>query len=229
VVNAFQDGVLFTLGRVDHEPLKPGLHCINPVVQELYLIDKRTQSIDVPQQTIMTKDTVSATIDCIIYIRVVDTLKAVLKVQQYVRSTYDLASSVIRGVMGKHTLDTILKEKKIIAEAVAQELQGPTDEWGIFVEMVEVRNVTIPANMQRAMATEAESEREKAAQLIDAQGEFEASAKLAEAASVLEKTEGTMQLRYLQTLSNIATEQKSTILFPIPLKISEGLLPRTAT
>jgi len=224
VVRAFEEGILFTLGRVDHKPLPAGIHCINPMVQELLLIDKRTRSIDVPQQTIMTKDTVCATIDCIVYIRVKDALKAVLEVQAYTRSTYDLASSMIRGVMGRHTLDEILRERIKIATELATELQGPTDKWGITVERVEIRSVTIPQSMQRAMATEAESDREKAAQIIDAQAEFEASATLAEAAKVLSSQKGTLQLRYLQTLSNIATEQKSTTFFPIPMRMGEGII-----
>jgi regulator of protease activity HflC (stomatin/prohibitin superfamily) len=219
VVTEYERGVLFRFGR-QIGVLNPGLNLIFPMgIDFVKIIDLRTFTIDVPKQEVITKDNVPILVDAVVYFNVFDAVLAVIKVADYVRSTSLLGQTILRSVLGQHDLDEMLSKRTELNEILKQLLDEATDPWGIKVTAVEIKAVELAESMKRAMARQAEAERERRAKVIAADGEFQASEKLAGAAKVLETQPASIQLRYLQTLTEIAVEKNSTILFPLPIEL----------
>jgi regulator of protease activity HflC (stomatin/prohibitin superfamily) len=219
VITEYERGVLFRLGR-QKLILGPGFNFIFPLgIDKVRKIDMRTFTIDVPKQEVITKDNVPMLVDAVVYFNVFDPSLAVTKVANYVQSTSLLGQTILRSVLGQHELDEILSKRTELNEMLRAQLDAPTDPWGIKVSAVEMKAVELPESMKRAMAKQAEAERERRAKIIAAEGEFQASEKLAQAAGVIAQQPSALQLRYLQTLSEISVEKNSTIVFPLPLEI----------
>jgi regulator of protease activity HflC (stomatin/prohibitin superfamily) len=223
VVQEYERGVIFRLGRLVGAR-GPGLIFLIPGIERMKKVDLRVITMDVPSQEAITRDNVTVKVNAVIYFKVVHPENAVVKVLDYVRATSLIAQTTLRSVLGQADLDTLLSERDQINQRLQQIIDEQTDAWGIKVSAVEVRDVELPQTMQRAMARQAEAEREKRAKIIHAQGEFEASQQLAAAAQVIGSQPATLQLRYLQTLTEIATEKNSTIIFPLPIDLLAGLL-----
>ncbi len=219
VITEYERGVLFRLGR-QKLILGPGFNFIFPLgIDKVRKIDMRTFTIDVPKQEVITKDNVPMLVDAVVYFNVFDPALAVNKVANYVQSTSLLGQTILRSVLGQHELDEILSKRTELNEMLRSQLDAPTDPWGIKVTAVEMKAVELPESMKRAMAKQAEAERERRAKIIAADGEFQASEKLAQAAGVIAQQPSALQLRYLQTLSEISVEKNSTIVFPLPLEL----------
>ena len=219
VITEYERGVLFRLGR-QKLILGPGFNFIFPLgIDKVRKIDMRTFTIDVPKQEVITKDNVPMLVDAVVYFNVFDPSLAVTKVANFVQSTSLLGQTILRSVLGQHELDEILSKRTELNEMLRSQLDAPTDPWGIKVTAVEMKAVELPESMKRAMAKQAEAERERRAKVIAADGEFQASEKLAQAAGVIAQQPSALQLRYLQTLSEISIEKNSTLLFPMPLEI----------
>ncbi len=226
VLREYERGVVFRLGRIVGEPWGPGLVF---VLRPLYRMDRislRTVTMDVPAQDVITRDNVSVKVNAIVYFRVVDANKAVLTVENYLYATSQLAQTTLRSVLGEVELDDLLSKREELNERLQTILDESTDAWGIKVSMVEVKTVDLPAEMQRAMARQAEAEREKRAKIIHAEGEYQAAERLLDAAKTLAGEPIAIQLRYLSTLTEIGMEQNSTIVFPIPMDILGPILNR---
>jgi regulator of protease activity HflC (stomatin/prohibitin superfamily) len=223
VVKEYERGVIFRLGRVEGGPKGPGLFILLPVVDRMVKIDLRTVTLDVPPQEIITRDNVPARVTAVIYFRVVDPNKSVLEVENHVLATSQIAQTTLRSVLGQKNLDDLLTNREGINEELQKIIDEQTEPWGIKVSVVEVKDVEIPQNMQRAMARQAESERERRAKIIAAEGEYQASERLRQAADRLESPTA-LQLRLFQTMGEIATEQNSTIILPIPLDLFKPFL-----
>ncbi len=221
----YQRGVIFRLGRVN-PPKGPGLFFIIPVVDRVVRVDLRTLTFDVPAQEVITKDNVPARVNAVAYFRVVDPSKSVVEVQNYVMATSQIAQTTLRSVLGQSDLDHLLTERDKLNARLQEIIDEQTEPWGVKVSIVEIKDVEIPASMQRAMARQAEAERERRAKVIAAEGEYQASEKLEQAAVVLSKTPAAIQLRYLQTLVEVAAEKNSTTLFPIPIDLIEPFLKK---
>jgi len=219
----YQRGVMFRLGRLS-PPKGPGIFLIIPIVDRVVRVDLRTITFEVPAQEVITKDNVPAKVNAVAYFRVVDPSKAVVDVQNYVLATSQIAQTTLRSVLGQSDLDHLLTERDKLNARLQEIIDEQTEPWGVKVSVVEIKDVEIPPNMQRAMARQAEAERERRAKVIAAEGEFQASEKLAQAAEVLSKNPAAIQLRYLQTLAEIATEKNSTTVFPIPIDLIEPFL-----
>jgi regulator of protease activity HflC (stomatin/prohibitin superfamily) len=218
ILNEYERAVIFRLGRLI--PTKgPGIIFIIPVIDKVVRISLRLVTLDVPPQDVITKDNVSIKVNAVIYYRVMDANKSIVEVENYAYATSQLAQTTLRSVCGQAELDELLAEREKISIHLQEILDKDTDPWGIKVSKVEVKHIDLPPEMQRAMAKQAEAERERRAKVIHADGEFQASAKLSEAAQVISKDPTALQLRYLQTLSEIATEKNSTMLFPIPIDL----------
>ncbi len=223
VLKEYQRGVVFRLGKVIG--LKgPGLVLVFPIIDVLKKVDLRIITMDVPPQDIITRDNVSVKVNAVAYYRVMDPKKAVLEVTNYMYATNQLAQTTLRSVLGETTLDQLLAERDEINGKLQDILDRMTDPWGIKVTAVEVKHVDLPVEMQRVMAKEAEAERDRRSKVIRADAEFQASKKLSEAAQVIEQHPVALQLRYLQTLGEIATENNSTIAFPIPIELMKPFL-----
>ncbi len=226
ILREYERGVVFRLGRIVGEPWGPGLIFI---VRPLYRMDRislRTVTMDVPAQDVITRDNVSVKVNAIIYFRVVDANRAVLSVESYLYATSQVAQTTLRSVLGEVELDDLLSKREQLNERLQSILDESTDTWGIKVSMVEVKTVDLPPEMQRAMARQAEAEREKRAKIIHAEGEYQAAERLLQAAQTLAQEPTAMQLRYLSTLTEIGMEQNSTIVFPIPIDLLGGLLKK---
>jgi regulator of protease activity HflC (stomatin/prohibitin superfamily) len=221
----YQRGVIFRLGRLG-PPKGPGIFLIIPIVDRVVRIDLRTITFDVPAQEVITKDNVPAKVNAVAYFRVVDPSKAVVEVQNYIIATSQIAQTTLRSVLGQSDLDHLLTERDKLNARLQEIIDEQTEPWGVKVSVVEIKDVEIPPNMQRAMARQAEAERERRAKVIAAEGEFQASEKLAQAAEILSRNPAAIQLRYLQTLAEIATEKNSTTVFPIPIDLIEPFLKR---
>jgi regulator of protease activity HflC (stomatin/prohibitin superfamily) len=221
----YQRGVVFRLGRLI-QPKGPGFFLIIPVIDRVVRVDLRTITMDVPAQEVITKDNVPAKVNAVAYFRVVDPSKSVVQVQNYIMATSQIAQTTLRSVLGQSDLDHLLTERDKLNARLQEIIDEQTEPWGVKVSIVEIKDVEIPAGMQRAMARQAEAERERRAKVIAAEGEFQASEKLQQAAEVLSKTPAAIQLRYLQTLAEIATEKNSTTLFPIPIDLIEPFLKK---
>ncbi|MGE5530429.1 MAG: slipin family protein [Patescibacteria group bacterium] len=219
IITEYERGVLFRFGR-QKALLGPGLNLIFPMgIDAVRRIDLRTFTIDVPKQEVITKDNVPVLVDAVVYFNVFDPILAVVKVADYVKSTSLLGQTILRSVLGQHDLDEMLSKRGELNDVLKDLLDVATDPWGIKVTAVEIKAVELPESMKRAMARQAEAERERRAKVIAADGEFQASEKLTEAARVIGEHPAAIQLRYLQTLSEIAIEKNSTVLFPLPIEV----------
>lgn len=218
VVNQYERGVVLTLGRFTGVR-QPGLRVIVPIFQRLIRVDVRSTPIDVPKQEVITKDNVTAGVDAVVYLRVIDPAKAVLETTNYIYATSQFAQAALRDVTGNFELDELLSKREEISQQIKVIVDQQTDQWGIDVEAVKIQNIELPADMKRAMAKQAEAERERRSNIINAEGEKAAAATLAEAARIIATTPGALNLRTLNTIERISTEpsQKTTMLFPIEL------------
>jgi len=221
----YERGVVFRLGRF--ATVKgPGLRFIIPVVDRLIKVSLRTVAMDVPPQDVITKDNVSVKVNAVVYFRVLHPEKALIEVENYLYATSQLAQTSLRSVLGQAELDELLSHRERINQQLQEILDRQTDPWGVKVSNVEIKHVDLPSEMQRAMARQAEAERERRSKVIHAEGEFQASQKLAEAAEIISSQTGALQLRFLQTLTEVATEKNSTIIFPVPLDLLKPFLKR---
>jgi regulator of protease activity HflC (stomatin/prohibitin superfamily) len=218
VVKEYERGVIFRLGRVRGGPKGPGLFILLPSVDKMVKVDLRTVTMDVPPQDVITRDNVPARVNAVVYFRVIDPNKSVLEVENHVLATSQISQTTLRSVLGQKDLDDLLTNREQINEELQTIIDEQTDPWGIKVSVVEVKDVEIPQNMQRAMARQAESERERRAKIIAAEGEYQASERLRQAADRLESPTA-LQLRLFQTMGEIAVNQNSTIILPIPLDL----------
>lgn len=226
ILNEYERGVVFRFGRIT-PPRGPGLRLIIPFVEELRRVDIRTITMDVPEQDIITRDNVSVKVNAVLYFKVVEVVKAVNEVENYTFATSQLAQTTLRSVCGEYKLDDLLNKRETINVRIAEILDNATDPWGIKVEMVEIKHIDLPENMRRVMGQEAEAERERRAKIINAEGEYQASQRLAEAARVLATEPSAMQLRYLQTLREIAAENNSTTIFPLPVELLSSFIRKS--
>ncbi|MCD6329674.1 MAG: slipin family protein [Candidatus Cloacimonetes bacterium] len=225
VVREYERGVVFRLGRLLRAK-GPGLFLLIPFIDRMVKIELRTVTMDVPPQDIITRDNVPVKVNAVVYFRVINPEDAVVKIENYVQATSQIAQTTLRNILGKSELDELLSERDKISIELQRVIDDQTDPWGIKVSVVEVKDVELPSTMQRAMARQAEAERERRAKIIHAEGELQASKQLAEAAKVLAQNPASIQLRYLQTLNEIATEKNSTIVFPLPIDLIQGFLDR---
>ncbi len=215
ILREYERGVVFMLGRF-WKVKGPGLIIIIPGLQQMVRVDLRTVVFDVPSQDVISRDNVSVKVNAVVYFRVVDPAKSILQVENYMNATSQLSQTTLRAVLGKHELDEMLAERETLNVDIQQALDAQTDAWGIKVSNVEIKHVDIDESMVRAIAKQAEAERERRAKVIHAEGELQASEKLLAAADILSRKPQAMQLRYLQTLSNIAGDKTNTIVFPVP-------------
>jgi regulator of protease activity HflC (stomatin/prohibitin superfamily) len=224
ILNEYERGVVFRLGRLRAREIGPGLVFLIPIVDRMVRVSLRTVVDDVPPQDVITRDNVSVKVNAVIYFRVFDPRKAILEIENYRYATSQLSQTMLRSVLGQHEMDELLSQRDKLNTKLQLDLDRDTDPWGIKVSRVEVKHIDLPSEMQRAMARQAEAEREKRAKVIHAEGELQASQSLANAADMMGKNPVTLQLRYLQTLTEIATEKNSTIIFPVPVDLLRGLL-----
>jgi regulator of protease activity HflC (stomatin/prohibitin superfamily) len=225
IMNEYERGVIFRLGRLIASK-GPGIIFLIPLIDKLQRMSLRLITLDVPPQDVITKDNVSVKVNAVLYYRVMDPNKAVVEVADYAYATSQLAQTTLRSVCGQAELDELLAEREKISIRLQETLDKDTDPWGIKVSKVELKHIDLPPEMQRAMAKQAEAERERRAKVIHAEGEFQASQKLSEAAVIISKDPAALQLRYLQTLSEISTENNSTILFPIPIDLFKPFMKK---
>jgi regulator of protease activity HflC (stomatin/prohibitin superfamily) len=223
ILNEYERGVIFRLGKLLPQPKGPGVILVFRPIDRIVRISLRTVVLDVPPQDIISRDNVSVKVNAVVYFRVLDPAKAVVEVENYMYATSQLAQTTLRSVLGQAELDDLLAERDRLNQQLQQILDSQTDPWGIKVSAVEVKHVDLPQDMQRAMARQAEAEREKRAKIIHAEGELIASEKLAQAAAIIDREPAAITLRYLQTLSDIAAEQNSTIIFPLPIDLTRML------
>ena len=224
ILKEYERGVTFWLGRLAKEPKGPGLVLIFWPFETMVRISLRTIVHDVPSQDIITRDNVSVKVNAVVYFRVVDPSRAVVQVENYLYATSQLAQTTLRSVLGQAVLDELLSEREKLNIELQKVIDEHTNPWGIKVSLVEVKQVDLPIEMQRAMAKQAEAEREKRAKIIHAEGEKQAATALSEAAAIIGREPATLQLRYLQTLTEIASEKNSTILFPLPIELMKAFL-----
>ncbi|HDS09340.1 MAG TPA: slipin family protein [Firmicutes bacterium] len=218
VLKEYERGVIFRLGRCIG--IKgPGLIFLWPVIDKMMKVSTRTIAMDVPPQDVITKDNVTIKVNAVVYFRVINAMNAIVEVENFLYATSQLAQTSLRTILGEHELDSILAEQKKITISLQEKIDRDTDPWGIKVTLVEVKHIDLPVELQRAMAKQAEAEREKRAKIINADGEFQAAEKLSEAAAIIERHKSALQLRYLQTLKEIAAENNSTTIFPIPIDL----------
>jgi len=222
ILREYERGVVFQLGRF-WGVKGPGLVIIIPGLQQMVRVDLRTVVLDVPTQDVISRDNVSVKVNAVIYFRVVDPAKAIIEVENFFEATSQLAQTTLRAVLGKHELDDMLAERERLNIDIQQVLDAATDAWGIKVANVEIKHVDLDESMVRAIARQAEAERERRAKVIHAEGELQASEKLMQAAHVLAQQPGAMQLRYMQTLSALAGDKSSTIVFPLPIELLTGM------
>jgi len=223
IVTEFERGVIFRLGRLVGAR-GPGLFLIIPFVDRMIKVDLRIITLDVPPQDVITKDNVTVRVNAVVYFRVVDPESSVVKVLDFIRATSQISQTTVRNVLGQSELDELLSERESLNQRLQKIIDEHTDPWGVKVSTVEIKDVELPETMRRSMAAQAEAERERRAKIIHADGEFQASQRLADAGAIIASQPTTLQLRYLQTLSDIATEKNSTILFPIPIDLFTAFL-----
>ena len=218
ILKEYERGVLFRFGRL-RGTKGPGIFLIIPFVDKIVKVDLRTVTMDVPPQDVITRDNVPVKVNAVIYFRVLDPEKSVVKIEKYILATSQIAQTTLRSILGQAELDDLLARREKINQELQKIIDEQTDPWGIKVSMVEIKDVELPQSIQRAFARQAEAERERRAKIIGAEGEFQASEKLSDAAAILSEHPVSVQLRFLQTLKEIATEQNSTIVFPIPIDL----------
>jgi regulator of protease activity HflC (stomatin/prohibitin superfamily) len=224
VAREYERGVIFRLGRLLPEPKGPGLFILIPVVDRMVRVDLRTITLNVPPQEVITKDNVPVRVNAVAYFRIVEPKNAIVQVENFMVATSQIAQTTLRSVLGQHQLDELLSERDKINQILQGIIDEATSPWGIKVSVVEVKDVEIPSGMQRAMARQAEAERERRAKVIAAEGEFQASERLKDAAHIMAQEPITVQLRYLQTLLEIGSANNSTIVFPIPVDLLQPFL-----
>src|SRR5213083_2202863 len=223
VAREYERGIIFRLGRLLPEPKGPGLFILIPVVDRMVRVDLRTITLNIPPQEVITKDNVPVRVNAVAYFRIVAPKDAIVQIENFMAATSQIAQTTLRSVLGQHQLDELLSERVKINAILQEIIDEATGPWGIKVSIVEVKDVEIPSNMQRAMARQAEAERERRAKIINAEGEFQAAERLKDAAAVMSQEPITVQLRYLQTLLEIGSANNSTIVFPIPIDILTAL------
>ncbi|MDI6912074.1 SPFH domain-containing protein [Nocardioides sp.] len=228
IVKEYERGVMFRLGRL-RGPLGPGLCVVLPGVDKLYRVDLRVVALTIPPQEVITRDNVPARVNAVVLFRVVDPVQSVMVVENHAVATSQIAQTTLRSVVGRADLDTLLAHRADLNEDLAQSIAAQTGPWGVEVEVVEIKDVEIPEAMQRAMAREAEAERERRAKVINARGELQASRELRDAAVTLSEAPASLQLRYLQTLLELGADQNSTVVFPIPIDIVSPFLEAMRT
>jgi regulator of protease activity HflC (stomatin/prohibitin superfamily) len=227
VAREYERGVIFRLGRLKSPPKGPGLFLLIPVVDKMVRVDLRTVTLNVPPQEVITKDNVPVRVNAVAYFRIIDPEKAIVQVENFMVATSQIAQTTLRSVLGQHVLDELLSERDKINAILQQIIDEATSPWGVKVSIVEVKDVEIPTGMQRAMARQAEAERERRAKVIAAEGEFQASQKLREAADVMSGNAITLQLRFLQTMLEMSSERSSTIILPLPIELFRPLVEGT--
>jgi regulator of protease activity HflC (stomatin/prohibitin superfamily) len=226
ILNEYERGVIFRLGRVLGAPKGPGLIILIPVIDRMVKVSLRTVVLDIPPQDVITKDNVSIKVNAVVYFRVIEPMRAIIDVENYLYATSQLSQTTLRSVLGQAELDDLLSHREKINERLQEILDTHTESWGIKVSNVEVKNVDLPQEMQRAIARQAEAERERRAKIIGAEGEYQAATKLSEASDILSRNPMALQLRYLQTLIEISTEKNSTIVFPIPIDLIKTFMDK---
>ena len=222
ILREYERGVVFRLGRLIGAK-GPGLIILIPIVDKLVKVDLRVITYDIPAQDVITKDNVSVKVNAVLYFQVTDANRSIVSVANFFEATSQIAQTTLRSVLGQVELDDLLAEREKINSELQRIIDEQTEPWGVKVSVVEVKNVDLPPEMIRAIAKQAEAERERRAKIIHAEGEFQAAQKLSEAATVISRAPGTMQLRFLQTLTEVATEKNSTLIFPVPIDILEGI------
>ena len=226
VAREYERGIVFRLGRLLPEPKGPGLFLLIPVVDRMVKVDLRTITLNIPPQDVITKDNVPAKVNAVAYFRIVQPKDAIVQIEDFMVASSQIAQTTLRSVLGQHLLDELLSERDKINAILQEIIDGQTAPWGIKVSIVEIKDVEIPSNMQRAMARQAEAERERRAKVINAEGEFQASERLRDAAAVMQAEPIAIQLRYLQTLVEIGSANATTIVFPAPIDLIRPLLER---
>ena len=226
VAREYERGVVFRLGRLIPNPKGPGLFVLIPIVDRMVRVDLRTITLQIPPQEVITKDNVPVRVNAVAYFRIVDPKSAVVQVENYMVATSQIAQTTLRSVLGQHSLDELLSEREKINTILQGIIDEQTAPWGIKISIVEVKDVEIPQGMQRAMARQAEAERERRAKVIAAEGEFQASERLKDAANVIEEHPVALQLRYLQTLLELGGSPSTTIVFPAPIDILKAFMPK---
>src|ERR671926_270102 len=224
VAREYERGIVFRLGRLLPEPKGPGLFLLIPIVDRMVKVDLRTITLNIPPQEVITKDNVPVRVNAVAYFRIVEPKAAIVQVENFMVATSQIAQTTLRSVLGQHVLDELLSEREKINTILQSIIDEATSPWGIKVSIVEVKDVEIPGGMQRAMARQAEAERERRAKIINAEGEFQASERLKDAALVIENHPIALQLRYLQTLLELGASQSTTIVFPAPIDILTSFL-----
>jgi regulator of protease activity HflC (stomatin/prohibitin superfamily) len=227
VAREYERGIVFRLGRLFPEPKGPGLFILIPIVDRMVKVDLRTITLNIPPQEVITKDNVPARVNAVAYFRIIEPKAAIVQIENFMVATSQIAQTTLRSVLGQHLLDELLSERDKINAILQEIIDEATSPWGIKVSIVEVKDVEIPSGMQRAMARQAEAERERRAKVINAEGEFQASERLKDAALVIEAHPIALQLRYLQTLLELGASQSTTIVFPAPLDLLKPFLDRS--
>ena len=227
VAREYERGIIFRLGRLLPEPKGPGLFILIPIVDRMVKVDLRTITLNIPPQEVITKDNVPVRVNAVAYFRIVEPKNAIVQVENFMVATSQIAQTTLRSVLGQHLLDELLSERDKINSILQEIIDEATSPWGIKVSIVEVKDVEIPSGMQRAMARQAEAERERRAKVIAAEGEFQASERLKDAALVIEQHPIALQLRYLQTLLELGSSASTTIVFPAPLDLIKPFLEKT--
>src|SRR6187397_3427671 len=222
VAREYERGIIFRLGRLLPAPKGPGLFLLIPVVDRMVKVDLRTITLNIPPQEVITKDNVPVRVNAVAYFRIVEPKAAIVQVENYMNATSQIAQTTLRSVLGQHVLDELLSEREKINSILQEIIDGQTAPWGIKISIVEVKDVEIPTGMQRAMARQAEAERERRAKIINSEGEYQAAEKLAQAADIISKNPATLQLRYLQTLLEMGVNNNTTIVFPLPIELFDA-------
>jgi regulator of protease activity HflC (stomatin/prohibitin superfamily) len=227
VAREYERGIIFRLGRLLPQPKGPGLFLLIPIVDRMVKVDLRTVTLNIPPQEVITKDNVPVRVNAVAYFRIVEPKNAIVQIENFMVATSQVAQTTLRSVLGQHLLDELLSERDKINSILQEIIDEATSPWGIKVSIVEVKDVEIPSGMQRAMARQAEAERERRAKVIAAEGEFQASERLKDAANVIEDHPVALQLRYLQTLLDLSGSPTTTIVFPVPIDLVQPFLERS--
>ncbi|HET6697390.1 MAG TPA: slipin family protein [Gaiellaceae bacterium] len=226
ITREYERGVIFRLGRLNSPPRGPGIFFLIPIVDKMVRVDLRTVTLNIPPQEVITKDNVPVRVNAVAYFRIIDPERAIVQVENYMVATSQIAQTTLRSVLGQHVLDELLSERDKINAILQEIIDEATSPWGIKVSIVEVKDVEIPSGMQRAMARQAEAERERRAKVIAAEGEFQASERLKDAANVMAENPIALQLRFLQTMLEISSERSTTMILPLPLELLRPFLSK---
>ena len=226
ITREYERGVIFRLGRLNSPPRGPGIFFLIPIVDKMVRVDLRTVTLNIPPQEVITKDNVPVRVNAVAYFRIIDPERAIVQVENYMVATSQIAQTTLRSVLGQHVLDQLLSERDKINAILQEIIDEATSPWGIKVSIVEVKDVEIPSGMQRAMARQAEAERERRAKVIAAEGEFQASERLKDAANVMAENPIALQLRFLQTMLEISSERSTTMILPLPLELLRPFLSK---